>query len=757
MEVDPFVLEIIAGFVPEAAEICEKIGREILELETKSEPTAPLPATYKHLARGLHTLKGTAATLGLDDLSALAHAMEDVVSPLQKRLAPIPSALADALLRTLDVFGSRLRAHAEGGSAALPDVRPAIEQLGRPPDASPATAPASVAVAPAHVEPAPSPPLAASPTGEAPFEASPVEAQPAPAAKRPAALESPPAVPAALPLAPDAPEAAADDHATWRVNGRDVFALLRDVERLREMRLRMAERRRLVASTLAAVSKLAKIQETGAVYDQLVNVSRALKADGDEIGETVESLEHGIKTICTLPLRTLVEPLHRSVRDLSRSIGKEATLSVVGADLSIDRRILEALKGPLVHLIRNAIDHGIELPAIRVQRGKHRVGALVIRVEQQGNMVIVEVSDDGAGLDGARICEVAAKRGLFAADELSRMTPAEIARIIFQPGFSTRAEVGTTSGRGVGMDVVLSDVQALGGTVDVQSTHGEGSRFLLTLPAELGTCAILLIRCGEHAFGLPLLAVEAVVAARRDLIRASGESLRLEYRGELLQLRDLGHLLHLRESEMPSDGQPLLVVQTQGGRIALAVDEVIGDREQVVHPLPEELRALSQTYRGAAIQGFGELLLVLQSEWVVASSHDARADVVAKRRALVVDDSLTARSMHRAMLEAGGYTVHAVGSARGALEQVRRSAYDVIVCDVAMEEMDGIALMREFRLLPETNSLPIMLVSMNDSAEERARGLAAGADGFLSKKDCASGRLLAEIANVISRRQAVSP
>ena len=754
MEVDPFVLEIIAGFVPEAAEICEKIGREILELETKSEPAAPAPATYKHLARGLHTLKGTAATLGLDDLSALAHAMEDVVSPLQKRLAPIPSVLADALLRTLDVFGSRLRAHAEGGSAALPDVRPEIEHLRRPPDASPATAPVSVAVAPAHIEPDPSPPSAASPTAEAPLDASAVEAQRDPAATQPAALESPPAVPAELPLAP---EVAGDDHASWRVNGRDVFALLRDVERLREMRLRMAERRRLVASTLAAVSKLAKIQETGVVYDQLVEVSRALKADGDEIGETVESLEHGIKTICTLPLRTLVEPLHRSVRDLSRSIGKEATLSVVGADLSIDRRILEALKGPLVHLIRNAIDHGIEPPAVRVQRGKHRAGALVIRVEQQGNMVIVEVSDDGAGLDGARICEVAAKRGLFAADELSRMSPAEVARIIFQPGFSTRAEVGATSGRGVGMDVVLSDVQALGGTVDVQSTHGEGSRFLLTLPAELGTCAILLIRCGEHAFGLPLLAVEAVVAARRDHIRTSVESLRLEYRGELLQLRDLGHLLHLRESEMPSDGQPVLVVQTQGGRIALAVDEVIGDREQVVHPLPEELGALSQTYRGAAIQGFGELLLVLQSEWVVASSHDARAEVVAKRRALVVDDSLTARSMHRAMLEAGGYTVHAVGSARGALEQVRRSAYDVIVCDVAMEEMDGIALMREFRLLPETNSLPIMLVSMNDSAEERARGLAAGADGFLSKKDCASGRLLAEIANVISRRQAVSP
>jgi two-component system chemotaxis sensor kinase CheA len=732
MDVDPLVLEIVAGFVPEAAEICEKIAREILELEAKTEGAAPAPATYKHLARGLHTLKGTAATLGLEDLSALAHAMEDVVSPLQKCLTPIPIALADALLRTLDVFGSRLRAHAEGGSAELPDVGPTIEHLRRPQGAPPAAATLLVAVPPAPVDQTlssvPAQPSVANPSGESPLGAG----------------------------AGASEATAADDHATWRVNGRDVFVLLRDVERLREMRLRMVERRRLVDSTLAAVSKLTKVLETGAVYDQLTNVSRALKADGDEIGEIVESLEHGIKTICTLPLRTLVEPLHRSVRDLCRSVGKEATLSVVGADLSIDRRILEALKGPLVHLIRNAIDHGVEFPAIRVQRGKHRAGALVVRVEQQGNRVVVDVSDDGAGIDGARICEVAAKRGLFAAEELSRMTPAQVARIIFHPGFSTRAEVSNTSGRGVGMDVVLNDVQLLGGTVDVQSTFGEGTRFLLMLPAELGTCPILLIRCGEHAFGLPLLAVDAVVAARRELIRASSGSLRLEHRGELLQLRDLGHLLRLREAEMPSDGQPVLIVQAQGSRVALAVDEVVGDREQVVHPLPEELAPLSQTYRGAAIQGFGELLLVLQSEWIVASSHDALPEVLTRRRALVVDDSVTARSMHRAMLEAGGYTVHAVGTARGALEQVRHSTYDVIVCDIAMEEMDGIALMTELRILPGTSSIPIMLVSMSDSLEERARGLAAGADGFLSKKDCASGRLLAEITNAISRRQAVS-
>jgi CheY-like chemotaxis protein len=257
---------------------------------------------------------------------------------------------------------------------------------------------------------------------------------------------------------------------------------------------------------------------------------------------------------------------------------------------------------------------------------------------------------------------------------------------------------------------------------------------------------------------LPVVSVQGIVAARRDRIRSSSDTLKLEYMEELLPMRDLGHLMGLREQEVPSDGQPVLIVQAQGRRAAVAVDEVIGDREQVVHPLPLELRSIASAYQGASIQGFGELLLVLRNDWVVLSAHDATTEVrSAKRRALVVDDSVTARAMHRAVLEAGGYTVHAVGSARGALEQLRHSAYDVIVCDVAMDEMDGVALTKELRGRPDTSAVPIMLVSMSDAENERARGMAAGADGFLSKKDCASGRLLAEITSVVSRKQGLSP
>jgi chemotaxis protein histidine kinase CheA len=717
MPLDPALLEIIEGFVPEATELCEKVVRDLMLLEEKPGAAPPAADVYKSLARGLHTLKGTSATLGLDDLSSIGHAMEDVVAPLHKAMRPIPSGVADILLKTLDTFQSRLRAHAEARSDDLPDAAAVVGALRAGPTSTALVKAPTPANETKAIEPAKGP----------------------------------------EPREPPADASGTDEQGSWRVNSRDVVSLFREVERMREMRLRMAERRRLADVALAAATKLSHIPETEPIYTQLAAISRALLADGEEIGEVVDSLEHGIKTMCTLPLRTIVEPLHRSVRDLCRSTGKEASLSVVGAELSIDRRILERLKGPLVHLVRNAIDHGIEPPAERAQRGKHRAGALVIRVEQQGNMVFVEVSDDGAGIDCARIREVALARALYSEQELSRMTPAQVMRIIFEPGFSTRSEVSGTSGRGVGMDVVSNEVQALGGTVDVQSTSGQGSRFVLLLPADLGSCPILLVRSGEHLFGLPVVAIEAVVAARRERMRTGGAAVKLEHRDDLLSLRDLGNLLGLREPELPSDGQPLLVVQAQGRRVAVAVDEVIGDREQVVHPLPPELRTLVSAYQGASIQGFGELLLVLRSDWLVQTAEEGAQAIASARRALVVDDSVTARAMHRAVLEAGGYTVHAVGSAHGALEQLRHSAYDVIVCDVAMEDMDGVALTKQLRTRPETSSIPIMLVSMSDSETDRAKGMAAGADAFLSKKDCASGRLLTEITTVVSRRMGASP
>jgi chemotaxis protein histidine kinase CheA/ActR/RegA family two-component response regulator len=546
------------------------------------------------------------------------------------------------------------------------------------------------------------------------------------------------------------------DDGSWRVATRQVIGLLDEVERLRELRLRVEERRRDLERALAQLSRLGMQSETAESRALLMGVSRALSADGEEAADIVTSMEEALKSITTVPVRTVLEPLRRAVRDLCKQTGKQVRLSVVGAEVSLDRRVLESLRGPLVHLVRNAVDHGMEPPEVREARGKHREGALVIRVEQQGNMLFIEVSDDGAGLDLARVREVAVQRGLALPEEIAAMQPAQLSQLIFRPGFSTRTAVTEVSGRGVGLDVVQRQIEALRGHVEVLSVTGQGTRFILSLPTGLGSSPVLVVRCGEHVLGIPMIAVESSRPARTRELRIGRTKVQLEHREQLLPLLDLGAVMGLRQAEVPTDGQPVLVLQSQGRRVALTVDEVVADRELNIRPLPVEVRDIA-AYQGAATMARGELVLIVRADWLVLGDKRAGVDGVGvTRRALVVDDSLTARALHRTALESGGYLVHTASNARQALELLKHSAYDAMVSDIGMEEMDGYELTQAVRLRHEVDAMPVILVSARDSGKDRERGLAVGADGFLSKKDCASGRLLSEVAAAIARRKGAS-
>jgi two-component system, chemotaxis family, sensor kinase CheA len=531
-----------------------------------------------------------------------------------------------------------------------------------------------------------------------------------------------------------------------------VIALLHEVERLREVRLRVEERRRELERAILQLDRLGIQAETAEARAVLLGVRRSLGADGEEAADIVASIEDGLKAISTVPVRTILDPLRRAVRDLCKATGKQARLAVVGAEVSLDRRVIEQLRGPLIQLVRNAVDHGLEMPEVREARGKHPEGALTIRVEQQGNMLFIEVGDDGAGLDLEQIREAALRRSLVAPEQLANMSNQQLHQLIFRPGFSTRMEATEFSGRGVGLDVVRNQIQALQGHVEVQSVAGQGARFVLTLPVDLGSSPVLVVRCGEHQLGIPMAAVESSRAARSGDLRVGRSRVQLDHRDQLIPVQDLGSLVGLRQPEVPADGQPLLILQAQGRRLALSIDEVLGDRELVIRPLPADVRDLP-AYQGAATLARGELVLILRPDFLVSSDRRAESGLAGTRRALVVDDSLTARALHRTALETGGYLVHTASNGRQALEQLRHSAYDVMVCDIGMEEMDGYELTAAVRQRTETDSMPILLVSARDSDSDRQRGMAVGADGFLTKKECVSGRLLSEVSAVIGRRK----
>src|SRR5712692_1135820 len=727
---DPMMEQLLPGFVDECKEIAERVTEHLIELEKAHEQSR-----FDDLARGLHTLKGSAATLGLSELSELAHRMEDAVLPLRGRSAALPGAVTDALLKTLDTWMAHLRATT--AKSELPDLRPSHELLEAVRHAVQAVEPGKAAAnngkAVAEKEKGKAAQEKEKKSSKREREARAARAEPAPA--EPTAEE----------------EAGAGEEAgSWRVRTREVVSLLHEVERLREVRLRLEERRRELERGLSQLARLGILAQTAEVRALLMGVQRALSADGDEAADIVASMEDELKAICTLPVRTVLEPLRRSVRDLCKQSGKLARLSIVGGEVSLDRRVLESLRGPLVHLVRNALDHGLELPDVREARGKHREGIVVVRVEQQGNMLFIEVSDDGNGLDLALIKQAARDLSIVPGAELDAMTPAQLHQLIFRNGFSTRRTVTALSGRGVGMDIVRNQIQALQGHIEVHSTPGQGTRFTLTLPAELGSSPVLVVRCGEHELGIPMPAVETSLLARSGELRVARTRVQLAHREQLITTQDLGALLGLRQPEVPHDGQPLLILQSQGRRIALAVDEVVGDRELVIRPLPPEVRDLA-AYQGAATLARGELVLIVRPDWL--SGFEKRDVLTGTRRALVVDDSLTARALHRTALEAAGYAVHTASSGRQALEQLRHSSYDVMVSDIGMDEMDGYELTLQARRQSELEAMPIILVSARDSDADRQRGTASGADGFLSKKDCASGRLIAEVQAVIGRRQ----
>ncbi len=733
--IEPLLAQLLAGFVVEAEEIASRLTLNLLELEQRGGGPS-----FDNLARGLHTLKGSASTLGLDALSQLAHRMEDVLLPLRGRAGPLPAPLADALLRSIDSFLGQLR-HLAGRADGPRDLAAALALLAQAEQAvaalpaDPARAEAAFRV---HGRNISSRALNAEPPRSAPPTANAFASEPPPSNG-----------PSARAFDPDVPRAAEEG---FRVGVQQVTALLQEAERLRELRLRIDERRRDVERSLAQLSRLSLRQETADVRELLMSTSRALASDSEEAADVLASFEEGLKSITTLPIRTVLEPLRRAVRDLCRQQGKEARLAVVGAEVSLDRRVLEGLRGPLMHLVRNAVDHGLESPADREAAGKHREGALTIRVEQQGNMLFLEIADDGRGLNVPAIRASALERGLATESELANLSESQAQQLIFRSGLTTRSEVTQVSGRGVGLDVAHAQLQTLRGQIEAQSISGQGTRFLLTLPADLGSSPMLVVRVGEQQFGLPMASIESSCAARTGELSQRGEQMQLKHREELVPLFDLGAFLGLRQAGMPASGAPILILLHHGVRLAIAVDQVIGDKELFIRALPPEVRELA-AWQGAVTLARGELVLVLRPDWLVQQMSGGAASAETTLRALVVDDSLTARAMHRTALESAGWHVHTASSGVQALELLRDSRYDALVADIGMEPMDGLTLTQAVRGSAATRTLPIILVSAHDSPEERATGLAAGADGFLSKRDCASGRLMHEVAELIARRR----
>ena len=575
--------EIAADFLIEAQEILDRLGEQLVTLEQDPSDSDQLNAVF----RGFHTLKGGAGFLGIQAMVNLCHAAEETLGLVRAGQATLESHHFDAAQQSLDYLQQMLDAIGAGEDPphAPQSLIDQFDVHGGAPVAAPA---AAVASAPAagdlitddefealldqlHGDAAPTQVATAAPVA-AP--------RPAPAAPKPA--------PAAKPAA----KAGGEAEQTIRVDTKRLDAIVNLVGEL------VLSRNRL--KTLRA-----RIRD-------------------EELDRAVSSLDIATARLQNAVMRTRMQPVGKVfsrfpkvARDVARQLQKEVDLELVGADTELDRNLVEALADPLVHLVRNAIDHGIEVPSLRDASGKPRQGHVRLSAQQEGDFVTIEIRDDGAGIDPERLRVKALEKGLIDPEAAARLSHDECLQLIFLPGFSTKAEVTDISGRGVGMDVVQSRIRELSGQITIHSDVGRGSRFVIRVPLTLAILPTLLVQAGEPVYALPLARVMEVLHAPAASLRWFDGRAVLDRQSHTLPLVDLRDWLRVE----PAAAALLTIVVLQMGdqRFGLVVDQVRGREEVVIKPLPRAVRGLPG-YAGATLIGDGRMALILDVDGLRATA-----------------------------------------------------------------------------------------------------------------------------------------
>lgn len=794
---DAQLRQIWAVFSAESRDYAQTIATAALEMERGVDRSV-----LERVRRAAHSLKGAAGTLGVQDLEQIAHSMEECLAHARSGTA-FPAASVQALLaaaRSIEELLDRGDAGELPAAERLPGVLAILGHApNEPADASPElpaenAPPASglLEALTAHLERLASP-FVADREGEI-----------AAAARRARELavhghadlcerlarsfeamgaggtEAPRAVAAAAGFVVElrqalggpgpavAPHRSSPDERAVRVSAAALDSVARHVELLAVAQARVEPRARgLLAIHTACEEALRAVageaEASGAAHagvERLRDLVQELGSLGREAlheaaRQRVEAaaLREDLRGLRMIPAAAVLEPLRRTAREAAGLLGKEVALQLSGTEVRIDRHVIEELRPALVHLVRNAVDHGIEPPAARRDAGKPAAGTVRVEVEPRGSRVAVVVADDGAGVDRGRIRERAARSGLLAEAEAATLDEAGCLGLLFQPGFSTADEVTSVSGRGVGLDVVRDVATRLQGTVSIESTPGKGTRFLLDLPLTLATTSGILLRLGGTLAAVPSEAVERVVRLRRaDLGTVAGRA-RARIGDTQVPYAPLGQVLGMPHAAWgaPAEVQPAVVLALGGERMAFGVDEVLAKQDLVVSSLGRICAPVAHL-AGAALLEQGSLVGVLNAAEILARARRGftvgPADAP-RPRIVLADDSPTTRAAMTTILEIAGYAVAPAADGEEALRCLADSPCRLVVSDVQMPRLDGLGLTRRIRSDPKLQSVPVILVTSLDSPEDRAAGLEAGADAYLVKHQVERGMLLEMVRRLL--------
>jgi chemosensory pili system protein ChpA (sensor histidine kinase/response regulator) len=442
-----------------------------------------------------------------------------------------------------------------------------------------------------------------------------------------------------------------------------------------------------------------------------------------------------------VPLNNLSDRFYRLVRVTGKELGKKANLELRGARVELDRSVMEKIIAPFEHLLRNAIAHGLEMPEVRSKAGKSEIGEIVLDAKSQGNDILLTLSDDGAGLDFARIHQRAVELKLL--EKGQRASDAELTQLIFLPGFSTSTEITQLAGRGVGMDVVKNEIMSLGGRIEVASAVGKGTTFTITLPLTLAVTQALMINCSGRLFAIPAVMVEQTQEIRPENLATLFSKDHFDWQGRSFPLHMLSGLLG--EESKPLSGlnkYPLLLLKSGVAQVAVLVDEVVGNREVVVKNIGPQLARLAGV-SGATVMGNGKVVLIINPVELARRHAALKAQTGApvleiakpKRepRVMVVDDSLTVRKITSRLLVRENYEVLTAKDGVDALQQLQEIIPDVMLLDIEMPRMDGFELARNIRADKKLAGIPIIMITSRTAEKHRNFALELGVNEYLGK------------------------
>ncbi len=691
-------------FSREAEEQLQVLRQGSLDLEQEGVRAEGVRA----MLRSAHTLKGSARLLDLKTLGEVTHGLEGLLRELEQGVRDLAPGLIDLLLMAADAIEG-LIAQAHSGEAVDVRVDLVLEGLrtGTPPE---------------------------------------VPVQPRRQNGRTDSVPMPNTVKASVARLDQLTNLLGELLISRRVLGARSRQLGLLIRRLEEFlpRSRKAENYRQFKDLLSDLGKF----------------SLAFEEDGQALAGLAERLHEEAMELRMLPLATITDELARMVRTLTRDQGKEAQLAVVGADVELDRAILDALRPMLLHMLRNAVDHGLEMPEERQRCGKPACGRIEITATTEGGFVHLRLADDGRGIDPARIREVAVNNGFLRPEEAAGLSDEEAIYLILRPGFSTSEALTDLSGRGVGMDVVKSQIDLVKGNLVIHSTPGRGTEMILQVPLTMAVVNGLVFDCEGETYAVPLHYVTEIVRlAEKDIFDEGGQET-IRVRDRSLPLLSLRELLQIPRDPESADERPMaLVLRFREQQLACLVTRTREVQDLVIKTLGSQLKSVRYS-AGATILEDGCPALILSvpdlfGAALTGQNTRVRQELAKQRaarrrgRILVVDDSMTTRIMEKNILEAHGYEVAVAVSGPEALAQLGKEVFDLVVSDVQMPEMDGFELTALLRQQERTRELPVVIVTSMGTDEDRRKGLAVGAQAYIVKGAFDQGLLLETVEHLI--------